>query len=313
MVRLLIIFVLICFFSAPKIQGQETKANQIIVQADNDQFYFNPTDRYYSNGIGIRWERIIGNHGFPAIKGVDKRILVAGIQHKIYTPSAITFYENSRHDRPYAATLTVTGGLRLFFHQHQYIQSDITLGVAGPMALGQKLQEWWHDRIDIFEPRGWENQIVNNPVAAIRLQLTRQWFHQRFIDFISTSTLNLGTMLTSVRQSGKFRVGNPKTLNTSAYSGGHLGSESAATTVEIYFFAGGGMEYVNYNGLIEGNWIGRESPHTLGIVPWVFHGEYGLQVSAWFINTSFTVHHLSKEVKNGLKHRYASIKLGIKF
>ncbi len=313
MVRLLIIFALIGSVSSLKIQAQETKVNQIIAQADNDQFHFKPTDRYYSNGVSVHWDRVISNHGFPNIKGVDKRILVAGIQHKIYTPSAITFYEESRHDRPYAATLTVTGGLRLFFHKHQYIQSDITLGVAGPMAGGQKLQEWWHDQIDIFEPRGWENQIANNPIAAIRLQFSRQWFHEGFIDFISTSTLNLGTLLTSAGQSGKFRIGNPKTLIMSAYSGGHLGNESATKTMEIYFFAGGGVEYVNYNGLIEGNWIGKESPHTLGIVPWVFHSEYGLQVNAWLINISFTVHHLSKEVKNGLKHRYASIKLGIEF
>ena len=246
-------------------------------------------------------------------KGVEKALLILSLQHKIYTPSEITFYDKQRHDRPYASTLTVTGGLRLFVPDNQYLQADLTIGASGPMALGQKLQEWWHRQIDVFKPRGWENQIVNSPVINLHLQFSRQWLDTKFLDLISNSALNLGTILTNIKQGGVVRIGNLLPLNLSIYSGGNLENGPVATKTEIYLQIGGAIEYVHYNGLIEGNWIGSESPHTRETIRWVYHGEYGIYLSAWKINAGFSYHALSREVRDGTKHQYASLKLGFRF
>lgn len=313
MARSLIIFTLLAQLCMPfKMYGQHKAAHEIAVQVDNDRFTRKSTDRYYSSGIILEWNRTISPTGFFKTKSIEKAIVIGSLQHKIYTPSEITFYDSRHHDRPYASTLTMTGGMRLFAGNNRFIQADITLGVSGPMALGQKLQEWWHQQIGVFQPRGWENQISNSPIAALHLQFSRQWFHKSFIDFISSSELTAGTMLTNIKQGGLIRIGNPLPLGLSVYSGGHLENGRAAKKTEVYFLFGGAVEYVNYNGLIEGNWIGEESPHTRGAVPWVFHGEYGIQLSTWIINATFSYHILSKEIKDGLQHQYASIKLGFR-
>ena len=120
-------------------------------------------------------------------------------------------------------------------------------------------------------------------------------------------------MLVNMKHGAVVRIGNPLPLLLSAYAGGNLENGSVVKRTEIYLLFGGAFEYVNHNGLIEGNWIGNESPHTMERAPWVFHGEYGIELSTWIVSAGFIYKTLSKEVRNGSRHRYASIKLGFRF
>ena len=314
MARSFIIFVAVIHLWKPvSLHGQHSGTNEIAGQLDNDRFTLRATDRYYSNGLFIKWNRLVNTGDFFMDKGVEKTVLITSLQHKIYTPSDITFFDKERHDRPYAATLEITGGLRFFMPNNQFIQTALTLGVSGPMARGQKLQEWWHRQINVFQPRGWENQIANSPVVNLHLQYSRQWFEAKFVDFISTSAVNLGTLMTNIRQGGLIRAGKLLPLSLSTYAGGDLENGPVAKNIEIYLFAGAAVEYVPYNGLIEGNWIGGESPHTRETIHWVYHGEIGLQLSAWIINATVSYNTLSEEVQGGTSHQYVSLRLGIRF
>ncbi|MCG8320588.1 MAG: lipid A deacylase LpxR family protein [Cytophagales bacterium] len=314
MIRSLILCVVLVYFLRPAgLYGQHAPTHQIAAQVDNDRFNFAATDKYYSNGIILKWNRTIHINNFFLIGLVEKAILVSSLQHKIYTPSEIIFYDKQRHDRPYASTLTLSGGVRLFIPKNQFIQADITLGVSGPWAGGQNLQEWWHRQINVFKPRGWENQIVNSPVVNLHLQHARQWFETKIMNFISTSELNLGTLSANVKQEGLVRVGKFLPLNLSTFSGGDLENGPFAKKSEIYLFAGAAIEYVYYNGLIEGNWIGNESPHTRQAVPWVYHGKYGVQWSTWKVSAAISYHLLSREVRGGTDHQYVRLNLGFRF
>lgn len=314
MARSPIIFIVLTYIFIPfGLHGQHFATHEVSIQVDNDQFIPNSTDRYYSNGIVLSWDRTVDTTGFLKVVNAKKAIITGRLEHKIYTPSEITYYDQRRHDRPYASTLVVTGGLRFFTRKNQFMQADITLGVSGPMALGQKMQEWWHQQIGIFRPRGWENQIANSPVVAMHFRFSRQWFQEKFIDVISNSEINIGSMLVNMKHGAVVRIGNPLPLLLSAYAGGNLQNGPIVKRTEVYLLFGGAFEYVNHNGLIEGNWIGNESPHTMEREPWVFHGEYGIELSTWKVSAGFIYKTLSKEVRNGARHRYASIKLGFRF
>ena len=314
MTRVLILFVaLFCWLLPCGLKGQTTTTHEIGVQIDNDRFNFDATDRYYSNGLILTWNRTVNVDDFFLIKGIQKSIFISSLQHKIFTPSEIIFYDKQRHDRPYASTLTLTGGLKLFVSKDRVIQGDMTLGVSGPIAGGQNLQEWWHRKINVLKPRGWDSQIANSPVARLHLQFSKAWFKTKIADFLSESELNLGTLLTNVKQSGIVRIGRFLPLSLSTFSGGNLQHGPHAQRTEIYFFAGAAIEYVNYNGLIQGNRIGPESPHTRTAIPWVYHGVFGLQLSKWRVNTGISYNILSKEVSGGTSHQYVSLKLGFRF
>lgn len=304
---------LVLTLSISVVNGQKVRNNELSIQVDNDRFAPKSTDRYYSNGLTLQWLRASRDTSFLMFHQLQKLVVTASLHHGIYTPSEITFLESWRHDRPYASTITVSGGVKLLLPKEQLLEAVLSLGITGPAAKGQQLQEWWHDKINIFEPRGWENQIVNSPVATIQLNYSKRWAHADFIDLITHSKLSFGTMISNLKQEGTVRIGKQSALHQSAITGTKVDPGKGKLPFELYFYFTGGLEYVGYNGLIQGNWIGKESPHTELIKRWVLHAQYGIQLSTGMIDASFGLNSLSAEVKGGLNHQYANIKVGFRF
>ncbi|MDN5199874.1 lipid A deacylase LpxR family protein [Fulvivirgaceae bacterium BMA10] len=317
-----LITVLITLGHLPEVHGQaknrKVLRNEIGIKLDNDRFTPKVTDRYYSNGITLSWHRAVRDSSFlrrllPKKLSVQKIVWGAEISHKIYTPKEIEFVSVHRLDRPYAAVVSATGSLNIFFTDQALLKTDLELGATGPIASGETLQKWWHERLDIFEPLGWRNQITNSPIINVRISYLKKLFGNDILDLTSKSQLAFGTIRANFRQGGLLRLGVLEPLNNSILSSGKLGSHPLKHDVEVYFFFGTDVEYVHYNGLIQGNWIGSESPHTEEIHRWVTHWKYGVNLGFRRANFSFSLINLSPEVKGALKHQYASMELSVRF
>ncbi len=97
----------------------------------------------------------------------------------LYTPDVITDRVPDPDDRPYAAFLYGSAGLSNITDNHED-ELELTLGVIGPWALGEEVQESVHDLFGLDDPAGWDNQLENEP--GIILSWQRRWPEAYFND-----------------------------------------------------------------------------------------------------------------------------------
>lgn len=139
------------------------------------------SDQNYTNGIRIGWfdagEKPPGitqrlDDFLPLLDVNDTTSVTYSLGHNLYTPDAIESPEQDPDDRPWAAFAYASMGM-VTLTDGALDAYEITLGVVGPMALGEQLQKTTHDIIGSPEPRGWDNQLKNEPGLVLSWQ--RRW------------------------------------------------------------------------------------------------------------------------------------------
>jgi lipid A 3-O-deacylase len=174
--------------------GEETPQTppvSVSIIVENDMFA--GTDRHYTNGVRASWMRpegVMPAYGTwladsllgPA-NGAKRRIGYAFGQSMI-TPGDIETRTLLRDDRPYAGWLY--GEVILTSEKPPSRTSPgqldtlaLSLGVVGPASLAETTQRQWHENFGLQDPKGWDNQIENEP--AINLTLYRQWPYLRWL------------------------------------------------------------------------------------------------------------------------------------
>ena len=149
------------------------------VIVEND--IFGNTDRNYTNGLKLNYISPWGEEDPWTRWFIDKFWLGAddvklrstyGIGHLMFTPDDITIAAPIPDQRPYAGLVVLdygvsvedTGTLSTF---------NLEFGLVGPTAGGEWVQSTFHNRFDFEDPKGWDNQLADEPVIAVSLE--RQW------------------------------------------------------------------------------------------------------------------------------------------
>ena len=192
------------------------KNRYFTLTVENDLFG-SGTDRHYTNGVRLGWfdagEKPPGVaqnlQSLVPFFSINETTSVAySLGHNLYTPQAVESPTQDPQDRPWAAFLY--GSIAMVTKTQNHIDHyEATLGVVGPMALGEQVQKAWHKLIDSKSPRGWDNQIKNEP--GLILSLERSWpeaLGQPFNDTLLSLTPHVG-----------FSVGN---IYTYANAGGTI-------------------------------------------------------------------------------------------
>lgn len=149
------------------------------VTFEND--WFARTDRNYTNGLRLSW--LSGTHepaGIAAVladfvTGEDENALMRrgwALGHQIYTPENVDAAMPLPEQQPYAGYLY--GEYALVLEQSDTVdQFALQLGVIGPSAGGEQLQNGWHSALGGDEAQGWDNQIDDTP--GLTVSWDRQW------------------------------------------------------------------------------------------------------------------------------------------
>jgi len=171
------------------------------------------TDRNYTNGlklgVGIPFDLL----QMPAAEvlraidpdgGADIHVgLFVG--QNMYTPRDITLVTAQPHDRPWAAWLYL-GGVAQRARGNRLDTVEFDVGMVGPAALGEPAQKAWHGLVDTYTPRGWQNQIPNEP-AFVLTYLQKRRFGNDNADLLVNGGGSLGTVLTHARAGLMLRLG----------------------------------------------------------------------------------------------------------
>jgi hypothetical protein len=243
----------------------------ITVEVENDLFAkLANTDRHYTNGMKLswlsapttdlpHWLKVLSApplHNFftndDNITGTTYRVGVA-VSHLIFTPDDTDSAAPVLNDRPYAAYLHTTFSLESIrsndLGDAWQDQWKLDLGVIGPHAYGEEVQNNWHKLINAAASNGWDHQLKDE--LTVNLSFERAWRSKLFrtpdllgmsTDIIPYSTVALGNVAAYAGLGGVWRIGPtlPDDFGPPRIYPGSGGSEwfHTSTGLDWYLFAG---------------------------------------------------------------------------
>ena len=201
----------------------ETKSDYpryISFVSENDNYVPPRDDRHYTSGFRLSygfqkgrrstWRDWLGALSNLA-RDTDAQEYDFSIGQNIYTPTVFTIPQAILNDRPYAAWLYGELSVRTVLRQSEEVIA-LNLGVVGPAALGEEAQKFIHSISGDPEPRGWSNQLDNEP--ALLIHYRRSWFKPLYqsqsygIDLVPRFAFNLGNVVTEIGVGSSIRAGS---------------------------------------------------------------------------------------------------------
>ncbi|WP_417804683.1 lipid A deacylase LpxR family protein [Thalassospira lucentensis] len=254
----------------------------VSLSVENDLFTPQSSDQHYTNGVRLAF--VSPEDSAPAaFLNVAKKIPFFASEGRIrtsyslgqtmYTPEDITIAENQPNERPWAGMLYGTAGLLSDTglrneDDSNYSRIDtleLTLGVVGPASYADKTQKFVHKVIDSPEPKGWDNQIKNEPIIGLTYERKyRSWFEANVggIEFDATphGSLTLGNAFTNAEVGTMFRMGfdlpadyGPPRIRPSLPGSDFFVPDTEGFPVSGYLFAGFAGRYVLRDITLDGN------------------------------------------------------------
>jgi len=232
-----------CLAAAPSVFAADAAAlatpevpprhGSLTFYTENDK-YFAGTDQAYTNGFKLSYlspdlRSLVGDDTLAPARWFARslgRLVPEGHVYKagfslgqnIYTPVDTRTTAYQPDDRPYAAWLYGGVALHVFYPDSLGGRADrldvfeINAGIVGPSALGDDVQNGFHDLIDVEHAEGWNNQIRDEP--GVNLVYERKY---RFstaeardgwgADFIPHAGVCLGNVFTYANAGAELRAG----------------------------------------------------------------------------------------------------------
>lgn len=188
---------------------------KVEVLLDNDLFC--NTDRYYTNGIHIKYQspglafwRI--NNLLPVGRRKSIEYNSLELHHGMYTPFTTKKPPTLINDRPYASTLFLRFARTSVKPVNGIIQTaSLDVGIIGKMAMGSLLQQGVHAGLPSNdEPLGWETEIANDLILNYHYKVTCLMASLGYAHFFHVSEASLGTLHTSVSSGLGIKVSSSK-------------------------------------------------------------------------------------------------------
>ncbi|MFP4002455.1 MAG: lipid A deacylase LpxR family protein [Alphaproteobacteria bacterium] len=267
--------------------GGAAQAGTWSLVVENDVFA--GTDQNYTSGLKLTWaseaardpgDMVTGGFGrgladvFYGLETIrarngdgdpDTDILIHesfALGHSIFTPQDISTAAPLPDQHPYAGWLY--GGYSMVVVQEDLLDTfAVDAGVVGPSAFAEEIQRGWHQLIDGEDPKGWDNQLEDEPGIVLTWQ--RQWRYDlrnsigRFgFDILPTVGASAGNILTQANMGATFRAGynlgndyGPPRIRPALAGSAIL--DHGAGGVSFYLFAGVEGRAVLQNIFLDGN------------------------------------------------------------
>ncbi|NVK28849.1 DUF2219 domain-containing protein [Marinomonas sp. CT5] len=187
---------------------------------DNDVFVYE--DNGYTNGLYVSWYDLRDSDASDHTPDfwvkplmwtmpsgpVESSANIYGIGQIINTSDDIEDPNPPKNDFPYSALL----GLNNTFIATRGDHADrvsTTIGIVGPLALGEQTQKVVHRIIGAQEPMGWDTQLKTEVAFQLsRSRIWRSWASELdTMDLLTGADISVGTIKSSVSTGFMFRYG----------------------------------------------------------------------------------------------------------
>ncbi len=286
----------------------------------------NLTDRYYVNGLRLGWTSPTGAvPGFLAplgttLWGEGQQRIAVSLSQQIYTPADTQVSVPDPHDRPYAGLLLGNFSLLSDTDTSRSVLM-LSVGVAGPGAGAEGLQNGFHNLIGQAKVNGWSYQIPNTP--AVELLTGRTWRLPIAqpggleIDALPSLTAAVGDVRDYVQAGVTVRLGQGlnSDFGVPRLRPGLSGEDASVQTRPFawYLFAGVDGQAVGYDLLLQSSPF-RGGPHV-NIVWDVGEAQAGFAILANGVRFTFAWAVQTQEFdgQHGGLHQFGSAALSVKF
>lgn len=289
-------------------------------------------DRYYTNGF--RASALFPTEEAPQatqdiareLPGYSRKPVEAigvAVGQNLYTPEDITVRRNQDDERPWAGW-TYVG---LLFAQIDYDEDDLTsdrletyeldLGVVGPSALGEESQRKVHQIVGSPTPRGWDNQLHDEPALMFSYERRERWWAGELGDDAGWDGLarwggTLGNVRTEARAGMEWRTGFhlPRDFGASTIrrASVDVAPGEARDGWSLYTFAGGDVYGVARNIFLDGNTF--RSSHSVGKEYLLLEARAGVALQLGPLRLSYAQNTRSPEFrKQSSWQRYGTLQL----
>jgi len=327
--------------------GETDKKAFVTMQVENDLFAnLSNTDRHYTNGLRLAWlsaprddlPKWLTDFSAPPLysllfptplSGKPVHRIGVAFGHAIFTPDDTASAVYLPNERPYAAWAHLTFSLQSYRRgeKGEAWQDNwkLDVGVVGPAAQGEWVQNDWHDLIGAEQANGWHNQIRDE--IGVNLSFERAWRSSTLApgpllgwqtDVIPYTVVSLGTVQTYAGIGGTFRVGPalPDEFGPTRIYPGTGGSEwfetDGTSGCNCYLFAGAEGRAVARDIFLDGNTF-RDSV-SIDKEHFVYDLKAGFTIVQGRARLSFTHVFRSKEYKGQPKpDQFGSIALTIAY
>jgi hypothetical protein len=274
---------------------------------ENDRFA--NTDRHYTNGIQLKavsprddtlglgswlWEDLM-------LDPKGHRRVGFALGQSMFTPSDLTKKDLIPDDRPYAGWLYGTFAV-LSESERELRQLSLDIGIVGPSALGEEVQTGVHELINVTVPRGWDNQLENEPGVALSYQ--HRWRNilkdpgtGLGVDLTPHLSATVGNVFTYAAGGVSFRFGAALPAD---YGPPRINPSLAGSTVfnpdedfGWYLFAGAEVRAIARNIFLDGNTF--EDSHSVDKKPLVGDLQAGLALTFETFRLTYTYVFRTKE------------------
>jgi hypothetical protein len=267
--------------------AQEETASSRIFSFHVENDVFAKTDYHYTSGLKLnwlfmeipenkeknlfsKWYSRLFNH-LPFTNQAEYQYAVSlSIGQNIYTPEDITSSDLIVDDRPYVGVTYLGIGFHSIDHR-SLTTWDLQIGIVGPHSSAEQCQTIFHRWMGNTIPKGWHNQLHDEPILNIGCEHKWKILHAKEIgpfefDLIPNVGAALGNLITYNHIGSEFRFGWGIPADYGAfplhYEGGQLEmTHKQDSRYSMYFFGSIDGIFVLRNILLDGNTF-RESHHV---------------------------------------------------
>ncbi|MBW1680470.1 MAG: lipid A deacylase LpxR family protein [Deltaproteobacteria bacterium] len=342
-----LLIVCFLFFQTPNASGSEVDSRSlqtVTLYVENDVFA--GTDRGYTNGTKVSWisqdlspywqnVRLPGwGHGLieklPFINTPGEvRNVSLSVGQNMYTPEDLRRDDLIPDDRPYAGITYMSVGLHSK-NPRRMDTLEFVLGLVGPHSYADEVQGSWHAWIDTTKPRGWKNQIQDEPVGNVFFE--RKWRLRRpeepkqgwSWDAIPHLGLGVGNAFSGANLGAQFRFGwnlpddfgtfliRPGSDTSAPLNGGDPRFSRGRKGLGIHLFLAADGQAVARNIFLDGNTFRRS--HSVDKEPFVVNFIAGVGVIFRRFKVSYAYVHRTKEFREQKEaQEYGSITVSYSF
>lgn len=293
---------------------------------END--FFADDDNGYTNGFHLSYmspeivpEWLVNTANIMPLMNTDgNKRWGFEIGQSMFTPDDISLTNPPLTDQPYAGWLYVSA-LLMSDNDDSLDTFNISLGVVGPSALGEQVQDTVHNLIDYQEPQGWDYQLKDEP--AILVSYDRK-FRNVFelspfglgFDVTPNAGFNLGNVYTDADVGVMARLGRdlPSDYGPPLIRPSISGSQFFTPSKDFgwYIFGGVNGRAVAHNIFLDGNTF--KDSRSVDKEPFVGEAQAGIAFTFGDTRVSYT-HVMRTDQFEGQKSpdEYGAITVSIRF
>jgi len=249
-----------------------------LFRAYEDDDFFNiagkGTDKGYTNGSRLDYfylkshpDHLVIDKFFPRAGTAANDTYSFSLMQLMFTPKDISTSIPDKTDWPYSGALFVTHGLHSFNPTRQYsIESELTVGVMGPLSLAKQTQTWFHSLIGYTKPEGWQYQLPNDILLNLNVQGEKMiWSHRHAIELMGGGRIEAGTLADDISINLQFRIGHME-----PYFNGYIpqyasGKHTGRHRLQYYLFASPYAQWWGYDALLQGGVFAGKGAYYAGL------------------------------------------------